>query len=147
MKIRSVYFFRHSEEFKSVYLFEEMQGEAVKNFPAVYIQGKNKGLKYIRIADPSRPALKEKFEEAIYCGKTYLTGLNFSKIDPLKAYGDDKNIGSKDCLLVEFSEEREKVKIYFLENMADKKDSEEVFEKWLNGDILELDEKEKAVNQ
>lgn len=137
MKPYSKYIFEQSDTAKSAYLLKEIHGFVFPDFPATYKLGARKGLQYITFADPYNEKLKKKFDKCLYLDKKrYLTGLNFTQLDPVKSHGDNKNIGFNDCLLVEFSADFKLLTLYFIKDMANQKQT--VFDKWLAGEVLEV---------
>ncbi len=128
------------KEVDNVYLLDNSFGESMKTdlFPAKWKkQAQINGLGietnlHIKYAKQSIPKLKEKYPMAFYVNG-YLTGINPSECYPNKLYGDNKRIGLNDALLFEFSDDREKLTVYWFKDLADS--AEILYNKWTKGTL------------
>ena len=134
MKAYSKYIFEQSTSTKSAYLLKEIHGFVFPDFPATYKRGTRKGLQYITFADP-KPELRDRYDKSLYYGDKTLENLNFTELAPERSFGDNRNMEFNDCLLVEFSTDFKHLTLYFIKDMANL--SNEKFEDWLNGELIE----------
>ncbi len=134
MKAYSKYVFEQSDTSQSTYILKEIHGFELARFLSTI---KETGQQNIRFGLPDEKRPQDKGFDKIVYGLGRITGIKFSTLAPGKTFGDTANPTMKgnDCLLLEFSDNSKVLTVYVIKDMANQKKT--VFEKWLNGDILE----------
>ena len=129
----SKYVFEQSDKM-SKYFFKKVQGIELANFLGT--TKKDNGKQNVRIVPPREE--KDKGFDKVLIGKSRISGLIFSSLEPNKAHGDTVNPTMKgnDCLLLEFSDNNKYLTILVVKDMA--KLREDVFDDWLNGELIEI---------
>lgn len=135
MKCSSIFKFTRSEEAHTRYLVSEQHGKVVKNFPAQYKRGKNKGRRYIGCRKPNEhsPYYDEcsryiEWEHHVYTTLKFCPELNQNR-----AYGDSVE---GHAVLFEISKDGKEISLYFFEGM--KIHAQDIFNRWLEGDEISL---------
>lgn len=130
---RGHYLDKKGREVKNNWLFVEKQGKDVNSpyFPAKW-ERPPKGLEtdlYITYRKTQNKKQRERYPMSFSLGSYKnekkkkrqvrgFTGVD-PRLDPLKLYGDDKNIGLNDAVMFEFSPDKEILKIWFFFGEAD----------------------------
>ena len=138
-KCISKYIFEQLETASSTYILKELHGFELPNFLSTDKTGKQN----VRFAPPDKNKPGQKRFDKIMCGKGRITGITFSSSVPEKTYGDTRNPTMKgnDCLLLEFSDNNKYLTILVVKDMAKK--SFDVWQEWLNGEVLEVVDSER----
>lgn len=139
MKPNARYDFLHNGT-STRYVLQNHCGESVKDFPATWKVGKNKGKQYIVFRPTVTPPRKghRYFTHSFSLGKIgkserLFTGVNFDTLTPCKTFGDSRNMGRNDAVLFEFSKDMEKLTIYFFFEQGNR--AKEIFDLWTAGKI------------
>lgn len=142
MRAAARYDFERKDNCVSVYTLKSQEGTDIKNFLPEDSNG-NKYIEFMRNEQGARF-----YEYGFYLGiqggrHKRLTGVNFTKTEKCRTFGDSRNIGRNDCLLFEFSEDFKNLTVWFLEDKANK--SRWIFEAWCNGDFVLMPKKKALV--
>ena len=136
MKPIARYDFEKKEGTQTRYILKSHIGADIPDFPATY----KAGGQYIEFDKSRTPPRKghRYFTHGFYLGMRdgkhqKLTGVNFTQEYPTKTYGDDKNIGLNNGLLFEFTDNGQKLTVYFFSEQAE--NAETLFEKWTAGEL------------
>lgn len=139
MRPTARYYFTQNPEARTRYVLQDCTGADVLPLP-VYKKGDKQGKRYVQFEKRRefRPG-RRRFEYAFSLEKDKrgsskcLTGVNFSVEYSGRTFGDDKNIGRADGLLIEFSENREDLTIWVFDGQADT--AETLFDRWTAGGL------------
>ena len=147
MKPNAKYEFLHNGT-STRYVLQNHCGEFIKDFPATWKVGTNKGKQYIVFRPTVTPpkAGHRRFTHSFSLGTETIiingkkktkdkvfTGVNFDTLTPYKTFGDSKNMGRNDAVLFEFSKDMEKLTIYFFFEQGNR--ANEIFDLWTAGKI------------
>ena len=127
----SIYYFRRKPGTDSRFLLQRIEGDTISNFPSTYKKGSDAGLHYIGFRKMKDYHLKKWSHCLELENARMFTGVNLKTgIDGIaRGFGDDRNTGRHDCVLVALSEDGQFLNIAFVFNKADK--TEEVYQAWL----------------
>lgn len=128
----SVYHFKKLDTSRYIYLLESVEGVELPGFPGIYTTGERAGRRYIFF----RKAITTQFK----CGFSYYLELEnariFTKLRMItgedgtaRGFGDYKNAGRRDCVLVALSEDVKSLDIAFVFGRANK--AWETFRAWV----------------
>ena len=133
-------YYRFTRKVSSAYLLEEVRGLDVLPLPE-YVRKPFTGRRYIKfeLNKYDRSDIQIRFPWVFNLGRKpngssiRLTGVNFPQENPFKTFGDNRNVGRSDAILIEFSPDREKLEMWLFEKQAGK--SEELFRRWIDGSL------------
>ncbi len=137
----SVYHFKKQDTTSHVYLLERSEGVEITEFPSTYKTGQRAGQRYITFRKTVMQHLKGRFPYTLELDNARMfTGLKMitGKDGTARGYGDNRNAGRRDCVLVALSEDTKSLDIAFVLGRADK--AGETFRAW-------LEDVERACNQ
>ncbi|MBR4375969.1 MAG: hypothetical protein IKS91_02960 [Spirochaetia bacterium] len=127
----SIYHFKRKPGAASRFLLENVEGEFIVNFPSVYKRGSDAGLPYIGFRKMKDFHLKKwshclELEQArMFTGVNLVTGRD----GVARGFGDNRNQGRRDCVLVQYSADGQNLDIAFVFGKADR--AEEVYNAWI----------------
>lgn len=127
----SIYHFKRKPGVASRFLLVGIDGETIQNFPSTYKRGADAGLKYIGFRKMKDFHLK-KWSHCLELEQARMfTGVNLvaGRDGVGRGFGDDRNIGRRDCVLVQYSADGHNLDIAFVFGKADR--AEEVYNAWI----------------
>ena len=127
----SIYYFKRKPGAGTRFLLQGIEGDEISNFPSTYKRGAAKGQKYIGFRKTEAYHLKKWTHSLELENARMFTGVNLKKGRDGKGrgFGDDRNLGRRDCVLVELSEDGQSLNIAFIFGKADR--AEEVYQAWI----------------
>ena len=128
----SIYHFTRRPGAMSRFMLQRVEGEVIPNFPSIYSKGADAGQPYIVFRKMKDFHLK-KWSHCLELAKNRMfTGVNFTtgKDGKARGFGDDRSIGRRDCVLVEYSSDGQSLDVAFIFGKADK--AKEVYQAWLD---------------
>ena len=127
----SVYHFKRKPGAASRFLLDNVEGEIIVNFPSIYKKGEDAGLPYIGFRKMKDFHLKKWSHCLELEGAKMFTGVNLKtgKDGISRGYGDNRNAGRRDCVLVAYSADGQYLDIAFIFDKADK--AEDIYLAWL----------------
>ena len=143
MKYYAHFSFSRKPDDVKCYILEKQEGSVEGlNFAKFAENAKNieagiAGRQYMLLTVPRSPSMRKYFAYVIeYAyGKpiTSVEGLN----GQLRTFGDGKNLGSKDLILLQFSEGMNSIEMYFLKDLAPSINKKKTyFKNWCDGEVL-----------
>ena|SRR5574344_613449 len=153
MKPNAVYYFRHIDETSTRYVLENHTGEEIKDFPATWVRGPNKGGQYIvyretvdekvrmeypfsfslgtqKVFDKNGKPVTNKQGKQVTKDKMF-SGVVPTELYPNMLYGDDRNIGLNDAVLFHFTNNKNRLAVYFFNGQAETAKTK--WEQWTAG--------------
>ncbi len=128
----SVYHFKKQDNTSHVYLLERSEGVEIPEFPSTYKTGQRAGQRYITFRKTVMLHLKGRFPYTLELENARMfTGLKMitGKDGLARGYGDNRNAGRRDCVLVALSKDTKSLDIAFVLGRADK--AGETFRAWV----------------
>ena len=128
----SVYHFKKLDTKSHVYLLESAEGVEIPDFPSKYKIGQQAGRRYITFRKTVMQHLKGRFPYTLELENARMfTGLKLitGKDGTARGYGDNRNAGRRDCVLVALSEDVKSLDIAFILGRAAR--AGETFRAWL----------------
>ncbi len=119
----SVYHFKKQDTKSHVYLLESTEGVEIPDFPSTYKTGEQAGRRYITFRQTVMQHLKGRFPYTLELENARMfTGLKMitGKDGTARGYGDNRNAGRRDCVLVALSEDVKSHDIAFILGRAAK---------------------------
>ena len=116
---------------KTRYLLTKTGGEPVAGFPATYRKGALAGRQYIGMRKMAARDLYYNYAVCLELAKAAMfTGLNpvLCGDNKYRGFGDDRNLGRRDCILIEYSRDEMTLDVHFLFGKADR--AADIFDKW-----------------
>src|SRR5574344_1220803 len=136
MKPNAVYYFRHIDETSTRYVLENHSVVEIKDFPATWVRGPNKGRKYI-VYRPTvtQPRIGHRYFPFTFslADNATFTGVTPTEKYPNMLYGDDRYIGKDDAVLFLFSNNANALTVYFFNGQAET--AKTIWEQWTAGKI------------
>lgn len=127
----SIYHFKRKPGAASRFLLYQVVGEIIPNFPSIYKKGEDAGRPYIGFRKMKDFHLKKWSHCLELEGAKMFSGVNLitGKDGIARGYGDDRNLGRRDCILVAYSADGYNLDIAFIFGKADR--AREVYLAWL----------------
>lgn len=130
MKVIARYDFERSPTATTRYILKNIEGRKIKNLLPEYKDGRGAYIEF------EKNVKSGYYQYGFYIGLVdgkhkRLTGCNFSSKHPERTFGDDYNIGRKDSLLFEFTNERNNLSMWLVSGNQSRK----LFAEWNNGGL------------
>lgn len=127
MKYYAKYSFERKKGTETIYLFTSKQG-SVSNLE--FAEHKD-GSKYIQFEIPREESIKRYFSH-VFTGKDHKTITSTESLDEKRrTFGDTKKLGTRDLILIQFSEDMSKLDMWFIADKGNcKSEKQETFRLW-----------------
>lgn len=129
MKYYAKYSFERKPGTETVYLFKSKLGHVVN----LELAEHKDGSKYIQFEIPREESIKKYFSH-VFTGKDHKTITSTESLDYKKrTFGDTKKLGTRDLILIQFSNDMNTLDMYFVSDKGNcRTEKQEAFKQWCN---------------